>query len=279
MSALPSGREVLTVEWLSRTELRLLLAPCDDSSNPLAHEQGHAAVVTRTDRYDVGQGAITSKELAAPAEPVVRLDHSREARRLLADLAAAAGQRWYARRRVWDVKGLEDGRVLAALDGTLVEVGPRRPYALVATDPDERQDTWVTALGAGGTRCRLLPHSWEPAEHYCGGPAVEVGRSLVYAGTAHPGRESQPGGVYVVRRFLSGARQWEHRSDHPAIHTDGETVCVAYSSGALAALDADDGSLLWRTNIEVDGVPTVALSLAVVPRDHLLVGTVDGRIL
>ncbi|MFD9354719.1 hypothetical protein [Streptomyces sp. NPDC060031] len=404
VSALQYRREVLSVEWLSRTALRLLLAPCDDWNNPHAREQGHAAVVARADWLVVGHGVIGAEELAAPAEPAARVDLSGEARRLLADLAAAAGRHWSVRRRVWAVEGLEDGRVLAALDGALAEswlpsgerqwvvedeeggrqlvlssdgtsvwanaerrsrragrrretspprlariavdggqvletlspdvfavlvaggdrmvvrptdgrrkgsarltlfdldgpvagpeVGPfdvfnhpftvrraSRPYALMGTDPVEpHMDKWVAALAADGTLRRLFPHSWVPEEHHFGGPAVEIGQSLVYAGTVHHGDGPHPDGAYVVRRSLSGAVQWQHRTDHPAtaLDTDGDTVYVAYNSGALVALAADDGSMRWGTDLEVDGAPTVALSLAVAPQGHLLAGTVDGRIL
>ncbi|MFC8660756.1 PQQ-binding-like beta-propeller repeat protein [Streptomyces sp. NPDC057199] len=75
--------------------------------------------------------------------------------------------------------------------------------------------------------------------------------------------------------------QWQYRTDHPAtaLDTAGDTVYVAYNSGALTALDADDGSVRWHTELEVEGAPTTALSLAVAPQGHLLIGTVDGRIL
>ncbi|MGW6411753.1 hypothetical protein ACWF95_31825 [Streptomyces vinaceus] len=125
VSALESPREVLSVEWRSETALRLVLAPCDDWENPQAHEQGHAVVVARSDWGAVGQGEISAEEPAAPGEPVapgesaVRPDHSEEARRILADLAASAGRQWSVRRRVWAVEGTQDGRVLAALDGVL----------------------------------------------------------------------------------------------------------------------------------------------------------------
>lgn len=404
VSALRHPREVLGVEWRSRTELRLVLAPCDDWANPQAHQQGHTAVVTRTDWGAVERGEIGAQELAAPAQPFVHPDHRARARRILTDLAASAGRQWSVRRRVWAVEGTEDGRVLAALDGVLAEAwlpsgelrwavedeaggrqlllasdgmsvwtnaerrgrlggrirerpeprlariavdtgkvletlspgvftvlvaggrrtvlrpldgrrerserllmfdldgpvnGPEvgsfdlfnhpfavrrasRPYVLVGTDPAKpHRDKWVTAVGADGTLRRLFPHSWVPEEHHFGGPAAEIGQSLVHSGTVHHGQGIQPGGAYVVRRSLNGSVRWQHRTDHPAtaLDTDGETVYVAYNSGALTALDADDGSVRWHTELEVGGAPTTALSLTVAPRGHLLIGTTDGRIL
>ncbi|WP_329462299.1 outer membrane protein assembly factor BamB family protein [Streptomyces sp. NBC_01431] len=180
--------------------------------------------------------------------------------------------------------------LLFDLDGPVpgAEVGPfdvfnhpftvrraSRPHALVGTDPAKsHRDKWVTALGADGTLRRLFPHSWVPEEHHFGGPAVELGQSLVCAGTVHDIYGLQPGGAYVIRRSLSGAVQWEYRTDHPAtaLDTDEDTVYVADNSGALVALDADDGSLRWRMDLAVDGTPTIALSLAAVARGHVLAG-------
>ncbi|MFF9867183.1 PQQ-binding-like beta-propeller repeat protein [Streptomyces sp. NPDC013953] len=121
VSALEDWREVRAVEWLSGTALRLVLSPPDDWDNPGAHGQGHTAVVERADWRAVADGAIGARELAAPPEPLPVRDSAEEARRLLAELAAAAGLPWSRRRRVWAVEGLEDGRVLAALDGVLAE--------------------------------------------------------------------------------------------------------------------------------------------------------------
>ncbi|MFF2365274.1 PQQ-binding-like beta-propeller repeat protein [Streptomyces sp. NPDC058122] len=157
-----------------------------------------------------------------------------------------------------------------------------RPYVLVGTRSDApHRDKWVVAVGADGTTRRLFPHSWDPREHHFGGPAAEIGRSLVYAGAVHDGAGLQPGGAYVVRRSLDGAVRWQHRMDQPAtaLDIDEDTVYVACNSGALTALDADDGTVRWRTELEIDGTPTTALSLAVTPHGHLLAGTVDGRIL
>ncbi|OIJ63607.1 PQQ-binding-like beta-propeller repeat protein [Streptomyces mangrovisoli] len=157
-----------------------------------------------------------------------------------------------------------------------------RPYVLVGRRPDApHKDKWVVAVGADGTTRRLFPHSWEPREHHFGGPAAEIGQSLVYAGAVHDGAGLQPGGAYVVRRSLDGAVRWQYRVDHAAtaLDVDEDTVYVADNSGARTALDADDGTVRWQTRLEIDGTPTTALSLAVAPRGTLLVGTVDGRIL
>ncbi|MEV6776838.1 outer membrane protein assembly factor BamB family protein [Streptomyces syringium] len=119
------------------------------------------------------------------------------------------------------------------------------------------------------------------AKRWTGAASIPNGQSLVYAGAVHHGHGLQPGGTYVVRRSLNGAVQWQHRTDHPAtaLDTDGETVYVAYNSGALTALDADDGSVRWHTELEIEGAPTTALSLAITPQGHLLIGTVGGRVL
>lgn len=84
-----------------------------------------------------------------------------------------------------------------------------------------------------------------------------------------------------MRRSLNGSVLWQYRADHPAtaLDTDGDTVFVGFNSGVLTALDADDGSVRRHTELEVDGAPTAALSLGVAPKGHLLIGTVDGRIL
>ncbi len=86
----------------------------------------------------------------------------------------------------------------------------------------------------------------------------------------------------IVRRgYPDGAPQWLSTTDHPvtALDTDGDTVFAALTSGEVVALDAAGGTLRWRTRLTVDGIPTVALSLTVAESGHLLLGTVDGRIL
>ncbi|MFD3921825.1 PQQ-binding-like beta-propeller repeat protein [Streptomyces sp. NPDC058595] len=81
------------------------------------------------------------------------------------------------------------------------------------------------------------------------------------------------------RTLADGRGGWGPRTRAVGGSGTGDTVYVAYNSGALTALDADDGSVRWHTELEVDGAPTTALSLTVAPQGHLLIGTTDGRIL
>ncbi|WP_412077299.1 hypothetical protein ACLF6K_21395 [Streptomyces xanthophaeus] len=99
-----------------------------------------------------------------------------------------------------------------------------RPYVLVGTDPDDpAEDKRATAVGDDRTLRRLFPHSWVPEEHDLGGPAAEIGESLVSAGAVHHSHGLQPGGTYVVRRSLNRTVQRQHRGDRPAtaLDTDG----------------------------------------------------------
>ncbi|MGW6978623.1 PQQ-binding-like beta-propeller repeat protein [Streptomyces sp. NPDC054932] len=417
VSALEYEREVLDLAWRGADALRLVLSPSEDWEGPVAHEQGHTAVVRRADWAAVGAGGVLGEELDVPVAPYDRPDRGPEARRLLTELARAAGREWSLRRRVWAVEGLADGRVLAALDGVLAEswlpsgerqwavgdeeggrqlvmsgdaasvwanaerirrhvppgwkpggarvarievdtgrvvgtvrpdgyavlvpgggrqmvlwpVGepsagrerlsmleldgitdgpaaggpaadghqgpgaggfalfnhpfpvrrPSRPYLLVSARTEwSQRDLWVSAVDEDGTPRPLFPHGRPPEEQHFGGPAVEIGESLVYAGSVHEPHGRRPGSCFVVRRSLDGAVLWEHRGDHraTALDSDGASVYAADGSGALTVLDAETGAVRHRITLAVDGVPTCALSLAVTPQGRLLVGTVDGRI-
>ncbi|MEU1432232.1 hypothetical protein ABZ412_34720 [Nocardia sp. NPDC005746] len=134
----------------------------------------------------------------------------------------------------------------------------------------------------------LFPLEWDPerAGHLFGGPGIEVGcvgnRDLVHAGAVHDGAGLLPGNVFVVRRSgLYGAVRWVVTADFPVTALDGDedTVYVAFNSGELVAIHTSDGTVRWRQHLEVDGQPAVPLSLTVTGPGHLLIGTVDGRIL
>ncbi|MGA6174755.1 PQQ-binding-like beta-propeller repeat protein [Streptomyces sp. NPDC012600] len=233
----------------------------------------------RTARISVDTGEVL--ETLSPGVFAVLVAGGR--RVVLRPLAGRRGRP--ERLMMFDLGSGETGAEVEAFDAFNHPFAVRRadgPYVLVGMDPEaSHRDKWVTAVGTDGTLRRLFPHSWVPGEHHFGGPAAEIGRSLVYAGTVHHGQGLQPGGAYVVRRSLDGAVRWQHRTDHPAtaLDTDGDTVFVACNSGTLTGLDADTGSVRWHTELEVDGAPTAALSLAVAPQGHVLIGTVDGRVL
>ncbi|MFE6055806.1 hypothetical protein ACFQ6N_34110 [Kitasatospora sp. NPDC056446] len=155
------------------------------------------------------------------------------------------------------------------------------------------EDKWVVAVDprddADRLRVRrLFPLEWDSARrhHLFGGPAVrltgEGGEALVHAGEDHDNHIRRQQRAFIVRRsFPDGAPQWIFTADHPvtALDTDGVTVFAAFLSGEVMALDAADGTVRRRTRLEVDGTPTVALSLTVAGPDRLVLGTVDGRIL
>jgi hypothetical protein len=134
----------------------------------------------------------------------------------------------------------------------------------------------------------LFPLEWDSARqgHLFGGPGTYLhdglGASVVHAGAVHDGAGLLPGNAFVVRRILpDGGAVWVFHTDASptAVDTDGVTVYAAFSNGELVALDARTGTVRWRQDITVDGVETVALSLALSEKRGLLLGTWDGRIL
>lgn len=130
---------------------------------------------------------------------------------------------------------------------------------------------------------RLLPYSWTPGETHFAGPGVETtDGSLVHAGTVYHGHGLQPGGSFVVRRKVtSGEPRWVFRTDRKAtdLDADAETAYVAYDDGEIVALDLHDGTVRWRRQLTVAGVPAIPTALTVAGPGRLLIGTSDGRIL
>ncbi|WP_158103591.1 PQQ-binding-like beta-propeller repeat protein, partial [Crossiella equi] len=138
----------------------------------------------------------------------------------------------------------------------------------------------VTLDPVSGELTTRFPLEWDPGRgaQLFGGPALHLGDALVHAGTVYDGRGLLPGNAFVVRRALpDGRAEWVHTADRPvtALAGDGETVYAAFNSGELLALDARDGSVRWRHDLD----PGVALSLHLPSPDRLVLGLVDGRIL
>jgi hypothetical protein len=130
---------------------------------------------------------------------------------------------------------------------------------------------------------RLLPYSWTPGEAHFAGPGVEtMDGSLVYAGTVYHGHGLQPGGSFVVRREVtSGELRWVFRTDRKAtdLDADAEAAYVAYDDAEIVALDLHDGTVRWRRQLTVAGVPAIPTALTAAGPGRLLIGTADGRIL
>lgn len=139
-SVVRGAREVLHVGWESDRALRLVVAPPDDYELDEAHTHGFATVVERSDWSDVPGGSVQQQELVGQWVEFERPERGRPAGRHVELLAELAGDPcWEPRRRVWDVQGLRDGRVLACLDGVLAEMWL----------PDGRQE-WCVGDEEGG---------------------------------------------------------------------------------------------------------------------------------
>lgn len=130
---------------------------------------------------------------------------------------------------------------------------------------------------------RLLPYSWTSDETHFAGPGVETADgSLVYAGTVYHGRGLQPDRSFVVRRNVTGGEpRWVFRTRRKAtdLDADAATAYVAYDDGEIVALDLHGGTVRWRRQLIVAGVPAIPTALTVAGPQRLLIGTSDGRIL
>ncbi|GAB1823351.1 outer membrane protein assembly factor BamB family protein [Herbidospora sp. RD11066] len=154
-----SGRQVLGLEWLDDQALRVLMAPPDDWQDAAACTEGHVAVVRRTDWSRVPPGSVTSDDLAGPRIPVARPDGREAARALVTRLSAG----WKPRRNVRAVEPLPDGRILATLDGVLLEAwspSGEREWS-VADEEGGREivvtgeTVWVSSMRPDGEIIRL----------------------------------------------------------------------------------------------------------------------------
>lgn len=148
------------------------------------------------------------------------------------------------------------------------------------------RDKWIVTVRDSQV-VQLFPLDWRPGNHHLfGGPALRTsdaqGSALVHAGRVHNGHGLLNGNSFVARRrFPDGGMQWVFTCDHPptALDTDGATVFAAYNSGEVVALDATDGSVVWRWHLTLDGQRVEPLFLSVTGPGQMLLGTVDGRIL
>jgi hypothetical protein len=151
------------------------------------------------------------------------------------------------------------------------------------------KDKWVVTVDAqDGSVRRLFPLEWDQSRggHLFGGCGVyltgQTGPALVHTGEVHDGAGLLTGNAFVVRRaYPTGEIQWAFPADHQAtaLDADGDFVYVTFNSGELVVLRAEDGSVIARQDLEVDGHPVVPLSLVRLSDGRLAIGTLDGRVL
>jgi hypothetical protein len=151
------------------------------------------------------------------------------------------------------------------------------------------EDKWVVAVDppSGAVR-RLFPLEWDQprGRQLFGGPGTylsgDPGPALVHAGAVHDSHGLLPGNSFVAcRAYPSGEPLWVFTADVQAtdLDTDGDHVYVTFNSGDLVVLRAADGAVRARHEVRLDGRRVIPLSLAVAGPGHVVIGTLDGRVL
>ncbi|MCZ7456878.1 PQQ-binding-like beta-propeller repeat protein [Streptomyces sp. WMMC940] len=219
-TALEERREVLAVEWLDDRRLRLMVSPEDrDSDHAFTH--AFETVIEREDWAAAGDRTIGFRELTGPRERRVRPPDAERARAFLRDRGAAAGSPWELRRQVWATETLDDGRVLAALQGARLECRlPSGELQWTVPDPDggrqihvcaDQRSAWVHVRHTG----RVTESGWRRAGNLVQRIALDSGRSL---------EEYDPGHAVM---FTGGRGGWlAVREAWPAPER-GQTVLLA----------------------------------------------------
>ncbi|MGI5238716.1 hypothetical protein [Dactylosporangium sp. CA-139066] len=155
------------------------------------------------------------------------------------------------------------------------------------------RNKWVATIEPAGeepgfTIRRLFPLEWDPDRnrHLFGGPGVFLrdaqGAAIIHATAIHDGAGLLPGNALIVRRdYPTGRLRWEYHLDNQitALDADGARIVATTNLGELLILHADDGALLHRQHLRLNGHAIVPLSLRVADPNRAWVGTHDGRIL
>jgi hypothetical protein len=150
-----------------------------------------------------------------------------------------------------------------------------------------RGKTVVAVDVPGGRMRQLFPHEWDARgrELTSGVGAYFEDRSgpaIVHTGEVQDGRSWLPRESFVVRRaYPNGEQQWVIMADPQATALDiGDgLVYVAFDTGELMVLRADDGAVLARHELSVGGHRVLPLSLVRSAPGRLAIGTLDGRVL
>ncbi|MFB6889009.1 hypothetical protein ACFCX4_06795 [Kitasatospora sp. NPDC056327] len=166
VSALADRREVRRVGWSTDGRaLELVVAPPDEEADKAPDTHGSAAVVRHDDWRGLPPRSISFRRLKGPRVRAPRRagGAKRAARDMVAALAAAHGTSWAPRRQVWAVEALDDGRVLAALEGVKLEcrLPSGEPQWSVA-DPDGARELHVAADQESAWVNVPRPARWAP---------------------------------------------------------------------------------------------------------------------
>ncbi|MET8700189.1 hypothetical protein ABZW10_15160 [Kitasatospora sp. NPDC004723] len=140
--------EVRRVRWREDGRaLELVVAPPDDDADDAPETHGFAPVLERDDWRRVAPRSISYKDLTGPRVRASRRPEGvkQAARETLAALADAHGATWSPRRQVWALEALDDGRVLAALEGTKLESwSPSGESQWSVPDPDGARELHIS---------------------------------------------------------------------------------------------------------------------------------------
>ncbi|MGW1886641.1 outer membrane protein assembly factor BamB family protein [Streptomyces sp. NPDC001970] len=218
-TALEERREVLAAEWLDDRRLRLLVSPEDrDSDHAFTH--AFETVIEREDWSAVADRTVGYRELTGPKVRRVHPPDADQARDLLRDRSVGAAAGWTMRRQVRATQMLDDGRVLAALQGARLEcwlTSGELQWAVPDLDGGQQihvctdqRSAWVHVRHTG----RLTESGWRRAGNLVQRISLDSGRSL---------EEFDPGHAVT---FTSGRDGWlAVRAAWPA-RDQGQTILL-----------------------------------------------------
>ncbi|MFD7445062.1 hypothetical protein [Streptomyces sp. NPDC059909] len=218
-TALEERREVLAVEWLDDRRLRLQVSPEDrDSDHAFTH--AFETVIEREDWSAAADRIIGYRQLIGPRVRRVHPPDAEHAHDLLRDRGAGATVGWTLRRQVWAAETLDDGRVLAALQGARLECWrPSGELQWAVPDLDggrqihvcaDQRSAWVHVRHTG----RLTESGWRRAGNLVQRIALDDGRSL---------EEFDPGHAVT---FTAGRGGWLAVREAWPARDQGQTVLL-----------------------------------------------------
>ncbi|BEL05049.1 hypothetical protein Q0Z83_032400 [Actinoplanes sichuanensis] len=313
VQALADGRTLAALEgialecWTPTSEARAWQVPTDGTGCQVTPLPDGRTALTLTQTPHAFHGGRWTSEPSVVVEVDLNDGDVRETHQAAspAILVSRADGRWALRDTEHDATTMTGEVTLIDPGGTQPEAVHLGRYDLfnhyfdIRYAPDllflqgrgdePHRDKWVVAVDTPHGRVRqLFPLEWDTARggHLFGGCGAyledRAGPALVHAGTVHNGAGLLPGNAFVARRaYPTGEPQWVFTADHQAtaLDVDDDFVHVAFTSGELVILRAEDGAVQVRRQLLVNGHRVVPLSLACAGANRLVIGTLDGRVL